>query len=52
MVRSRKGEGLTIRSLALIALGVMAVVLVYGMTSGWFEDLGLRFVNSIDYPSQ
>lgn len=45
-----KGQGFSIKTLALIVLGIMVVVLVYGAFSGWFSDITSSFVGNIKYP--
>lgn len=45
-----KGQNLSIKTVALIALGVMVVVLVYGAFSGWFDSITTEFVGRITYP--
>lgn len=45
-----KGQNLSIRTMALIVLGILMVVLVYGAFSGWFSDISSTFVGNIDYP--
>lgn len=46
-----KGQNLSIRTMALIVLGIMMVVLVYGAFSGWFNDISSTFVGNIEYPT-
>jgi hypothetical protein len=45
-----KGQNLSIKTMALIALGIMIVVLVYGAFSGWFDSVTGNFVSNIVYP--
>lgn len=46
-----KGQNLSIRTMALIVLGILMVVLVYGAFSGWFNDIAGTFVGNIEYPT-
>jgi len=41
----------SIRTVAMIALGVMVVVLVYTMFDTWFIGIGEDFVGNIEFES-
>lgn len=45
-----KGQNFSIKTMALIVLGIMVVVLVFGAFSGWFDDAVSRFVGGVSYP--
>jgi len=51
MLRNRKGVNMSVNTLAVIALGLLVVALVYASTTGWFENIGQGFVGSITFPS-
>lgn len=46
----KKGQNLSIKTMAMIVLGIMVVVLVYGAFSGWFDTVATEFTNSMEYP--
>jgi len=48
--RFRKGQNFSIKTMALIVLGIMVVVLVYGAFSGWFDNVVNNFTGNINYP--
>lgn len=41
----------SIRTVAMIALGIMVVVLVYTMFETWFTGIGNEFVGNIEFAS-
>lgn len=45
-----KGQNLSIKTMALIVLGIMIVVLVYGAFSGWFDTVATQFTDNIVMP--
>lgn len=45
-----KGQNLSIKTIAMIILGIMIVVLVYGAFSGWFETVVNKFTGNMTYP--
>jgi hypothetical protein len=50
-LKHRKGQNLSIKTMAMIVLGIMVVVLVYGAFSGWFDSVSNRFASEIVYPN-
>ncbi|AOV95391.1 hypothetical protein AQV86_05750 [Nanohaloarchaea archaeon SG9] len=48
--RTFKGQNFSIKTMALIVLGIMVVVLVYGAFSGWFDNVVNNFTGNINYP--
>lgn len=51
-MRSRmKGQNFSIKTMALIVLGIMVVVLVYGAFSGWFDNAVGQFASGVQYPN-
>jgi hypothetical protein len=41
----------SVRTVAMIALGIMVVVLVYTMFDTWFTSIGNEFVGNIEFAS-
>jgi len=50
LLKGRKGQNLSIKTMAMIILGIMVVVLVYGAFSGWFDTVVSEFTGSMSYP--
>lgn len=48
---SMKGQNFSIKTMALIVLGIMVVVLVFGAFSGWFDNAVSQFTGNVSYPS-
>lgn len=48
--RAMKGQNLSIKTMAVMILGIMIVVLVYGAFSGWFDTVVSEFTGSMTYP--
>lgn len=48
---SMKGQNFSIKTMALIVLGIMVVVLVFGAFSGWFDTAVSHFTGNVSYPS-
>lgn len=46
-----KGQNFSIKTMALIVLGIMVVVLVFGAFSGWFDNAVSQFTGNVSYPS-
>ncbi|MFB6204826.1 MAG: hypothetical protein ABEJ75_04220 [Candidatus Nanohaloarchaea archaeon] len=46
----RKGIDLSIKTLAVIVLGIMVLVLVFASFQGWFNDLMGNFVGNVQLP--
>lgn len=49
-LEDRKGQNLSIKTMAIMVLGIMVVVLIYGAFSGWFDTVANEFTSSMKYP--
>lgn len=50
-LKHRKGQNLSIKTMAMVVLGILVVVLVYGSFSGWFDSVSNKFASNIKYPN-
>lgn len=46
-----KGLEFSVRTIAMIALGIMVVALIYVSFETWFTNLGDQFVGSLEFAS-
>lgn len=47
---SRKGLDMSIKTVAMIILGLLIVTFLYAGYSNWFGDIAGNFVGSVEYP--
>lgn len=48
-LKSEKGIEFSIRTIAMIALGIMVIVLIYVSFETWFTDIVNQFLGNIEY---
>lgn len=50
-LKSKKGIDFSVKTVAMVALGIMVVVLIYTMFDTWFTEIGNNFVGNVQFPS-